>query len=71
LDIDLSWAKLNRGECRKLADDVAHKGFCVAKQHQSLVHVVERIINSSKAWAHATLDHMNSLSLVHVDDGMP
>src|ERR1700761_4478977 len=54
---------------RKLADDFAHKSFCLAKEHQGLIPVVERIIDSSEAWAHATLDHHDSLSLVHVDDG--
>src|SRR5258708_29969330 len=54
---------------RKLADDVAHKGLCIAKEHQSLIPVVERVIDSSEAWAHAALNHHDGLSLVHVNDG--
>ena len=53
----------------ELLDDFADEFFRVAEEHQGVVEVVERIIDSGEAGGHAALDDHHGAGLVHVDDG--
>ncbi len=53
----------------EFADDVADEFFGVAEQHQSVVEVIERIVDAGETGGHAAFDDHDGARFVHVDDG--
>src|SRR5580658_10488340 len=53
----------------QFADDVAHDFLRVAKEHESVVEVVERVVDASKTGGHAAFDDHYGARFVDVDDG--
>src|SRR5207253_8100052 len=52
-----------RGE---FLDQVVDETLGVAEQHESPVHVVQRIVDTGKSWAHAALYHHHGARLIHI-----
>ena len=53
----------------KFAEDRTDEALCIAKEHQSLVEVIKRVVDSGESCAHAALDHHHGARLVHIQDG--
>src|SRR5208283_1076836 len=53
----------------QFAHDGAHKLLGVAKKHEGVVEVIERVIDASEAGIHAALDDHDGVGFVHVEDG--
>src|ERR1019366_5514749 len=51
--------------------DAADKCLGVAKQHQGVIEIVERVIDARKARIHAALDDHYGMGFVHVEDRHP
>src|SRR5580704_19292143 len=47
-------------------DDAVHKSLGVAEQHQRVVEVIERIVDTGEAGTHAALDDHHGAGFVHV-----
>src|SRR4030095_16770045 len=52
----------------QLANDTAHKGLRVAEQHQSVIEIVERVVDAGKAGTHAALDHHYRVSFIDIQN---
>src|ERR1700728_1694182 len=53
----------------EFANDRSDELFCVAKEHQGVREVVERIINAGEPWAHAAFDHHHGVGFVDIENG--
>src|SRR4029079_14078115 len=53
----------------EFADDGTYKTLGITEEHQSLVHIVERIVDSRETGCHAALDHHDGVRLVHIENG--
>src|ERR1700693_5409370 len=53
----------------QLAHDCANELFGVAKEHQRVAKVIERVIDAGEAGAHAAFDDHNGVRFIHVKDG--
>src|SRR5258708_29699561 len=52
---------------REFFYDIAYENLCVAKQHQCLVHVVKRVVNSGKSRIHTALDDHDGVRSFNVE----
>src|SRR5208283_371809 len=55
----------------ELAHDAADKCLGISKQHQGVIEIVERVINTREARIHAALDDHHGMGLVDVKDWHP
>src|ERR1035438_1960327 len=53
----------------QLSHDCANELFGVAKEHQRVVEVVERVVDAGETGAHAAFDDHNGVGFIHVKDG--
>src|SRR3984957_9820726 len=52
----------------QFVDQTVHKRLGVSEQHESVVKIVERVVDAGKAWAHAAFDDHHGAGLVYVED---
>ena len=52
----------------ELSDDVAHKLLGVAEQHQGVIEVIQRIVDSGEAGGHAAFDDHDGVGFVNVQN---
>src|SRR5438128_7118476 len=53
----------------ELVHDAGDERLSVAKEHQRLVEVIERVINAGETRVQAALDDHGGARLIHVEDG--
>src|SRR6266403_5537796 len=53
----------------ELPHDRAYEGFCVSKEHERLVEVVERVVDPCKSGCHAALDDHYGARFVYIQNG--
>src|ERR1700720_4233240 len=53
----------------QLSHNRSHELFCVAKEHQGVIKIVKRIVNTGEAGTHAAFDDHHGVGFVDIEDG--
>src|SRR5260370_40164854 len=52
----------------ELSDDLAHKGFGIAEEHQCPVEIVQRVVDSRETGTHPALDYHDHARLIDIEN---
>src|ERR1035441_3466338 len=53
---------------RQFLQDLRHECLVVAEQHQSLIHIIQIVVDAGESGIHGALDHHHGVGLVDVQD---